>query len=87
MIALDLPGSPPRPCRRPARARIATLTRLVREFLDGLGLERPHVAGNSLGGWIALELAQQGAVSSATALSPGGFANLPRATTPASRSG
>ena len=38
-----------------------------------LGLERPHVAGNSLGGGIALELARMGVVSSATALSPIGF--------------
>jgi len=38
-----------------------------------LGIARPHVAGNSLGGGIALELARMGAVSSATALSPIGF--------------
>ena len=37
------------------------------------GLDRPHVAGNSLGGGIALELARRGAVASATALSPIGF--------------
>ena len=43
------------------------------EFLRDLGVERPHVAGNSLGGWIALELAKRGAVRSATALSPAGF--------------
>lgn len=34
----------------------------------------PHVAGNSLGGAIALELAAAGYVASATALSPAGFA-------------
>jgi pimeloyl-ACP methyl ester carboxylesterase len=39
----------------------------------GLGLDRPHVAGNSLGGGIALELARRGVVASATALSPIGF--------------
>ena len=37
------------------------------------GLGRPHVAGNSMGGAIALELARRGAVASATALSPAGF--------------
>jgi pimeloyl-ACP methyl ester carboxylesterase len=42
-------------------------------FLDRLGLQRPHVAGNSLGGAIALELAAAGQVASATALSPAGF--------------
>ncbi|MGH2906988.1 MAG: alpha/beta fold hydrolase [Solirubrobacterales bacterium] len=32
-----------------------------------------HVAGNSLGGWLALALAAQGRTASATALSPVGF--------------
>lgn len=35
--------------------------------------ERSHVAGNSLGGWLALALAARGEVASATALSPAGF--------------
>lgn len=35
--------------------------------------ERSHIAGNSLGGWLALSLAARGAVASATALSPAGF--------------
>lgn len=35
--------------------------------------EKVHVAGNSLGGWFALEAAARGEVSSATALSPAGF--------------
>ncbi len=76
VLALDLPGfagSPPPPPGTPAG--IASLTRLVSEFLDDLGWERPHVAGNSLGGWISLELAKQGRVRSATALSPAGFQN------------
>ncbi len=38
-----------------------------------LGLDRPHVAGNSMGGGIALELARRGAVRSACAISPVGF--------------
>ncbi len=75
VIALDLPGfgasPPPAPGTPPG---IESLVRLVSEFLDELGLERPHVAGNSLGGWLALELARRGRVRSATALSPGGFA-------------
>ena len=76
VIALDLPGfgeSPMPPAGTPAGA--GSLTDLVIDFLDGLGVERPHVAGNSLGGWISLELAKRGRVASATGLSPAGFHN------------
>ncbi len=76
VIALDLPGfgrSPLPPAG--TRAGAESLTDLVAEFLGELGLDRPHVAGNSLGGWISLSLARRGVVRSATALSPGGFQN------------
>jgi pimeloyl-ACP methyl ester carboxylesterase len=52
---------------------MAQAVRGVAAFLDELGLDRPHVAGNSLGGAFALELAAAGLVASATALSPAGF--------------
>lgn len=42
-------------------------------FFAELGLQRPHVAGNSMGGAIALELARRKAVRTATAFSPAGF--------------
>jgi len=42
-------------------------------FFTEQGIDRPHVAGNSMGGAIALELARRGSVRSATALSPAGF--------------
>jgi len=42
-------------------------------LLAELDLGRPHIAGNSLGGRIALEAAADGLVSSATGLSPAGF--------------
>ena len=48
---------------------------LVSEFLGQLGVDRPHVAGNSMGGLLALEMAVRGLARSATALSPAGFAN------------
>jgi pimeloyl-ACP methyl ester carboxylesterase len=41
--------------------------------LSELGIEAPHVVGNSLGGWIALELAAITPVSSLTLLSPAGL--------------
>jgi pimeloyl-ACP methyl ester carboxylesterase len=80
VIALDLPGfagSPPPPPGTPAG--VPSLTRLVSEFLASIGLQRAHFAGNSLGGWIALELAKQGRAESATALSPVGFQNAAEA--------
>lgn len=45
--------------------------------LDELGLDRPHVAGNSLGGWVALELARRGRACSVVALSPAGAWAMP----------
>ena len=81
VIAIDLPGfgaSPPPPPGTPPG--VGSLTRLVVQFLDELGLERPHVAGNSLGGQIALELARLGRAASATGLSPAGFWNRREAT-------
>ena len=40
--------------------------------MDSAGFERAHLVGNSLGGWLALELAARGRALSATALSPAG---------------
>jgi pimeloyl-ACP methyl ester carboxylesterase len=74
VIAIDLPGfgaSPLPPHDQPPG--VETLTSQVASFLDELRLERPHVAGNSLGGLLALELAKRGRTASATALSPAGF--------------
>lgn len=53
-----------------------TFTRLVDDveaLLDDRGLARVHVAGNSLGGWMAIELARRGRAASVCALSPAGF--------------
>lgn len=38
--------------------------------LDDAGVDRAHLVGNSLGGWLALELAARGRALSVTALSP-----------------
>lgn len=38
--------------------------------MDELGIERAHVVGNSLGGWIALELASRGRAITTVAISP-----------------
>jgi len=52
---------------------VSDLARAVAAHVAALGLERPHVAGNSLGGWVALELALAGAVRSVTAIAPAGL--------------
>jgi len=74
VIALDLPGfgdSPPLPAA--VAPGIDAYLDAVETFLAANGVERPHVAGNSMGGAISLELARRGAVASAAALSPIGF--------------
>lgn len=74
VIAMDLPGFGRSPL--PADGRPLDMASTVARFpalLAELGVVRPHVAGNSLGGAIALELAAAGLVASATALSPAGF--------------
>ena len=81
VIAIDLPGFGASPMPPPGTPPgIPSLTSLVGDFLDSVGLDRPHLAGNSLGGWISLELAKQGRVRSATGLSPAGFFNDREAT-------
>ena len=74
LIAIDLPGfgdSPPLPPG--TEPTVEALTDAVEAFMRGQDLDRPDVAGNSLGGGIALELGRRGAVRSVTALSPIGF--------------
>ncbi|MFE3447790.1 alpha/beta fold hydrolase [Nonomuraea sp. NPDC059194] len=74
VIAVDLPGfgdSPPLPAGTPYTAE--ALADAVESFCALLDVREPHVAGNSLGGYIALELASRGVVRTATAISPAGF--------------
>lgn len=74
VLAVDSPGfgrSAPLPAG--VEPTVWAYADAFEEFLRAQGLERPDVAGNSMGGAIALELARRGAVRSATALSPAGF--------------
>ncbi|MFE6224165.1 MULTISPECIES: alpha/beta fold hydrolase [unclassified Streptomyces] len=74
VIAVDLPGfgasdGLPQDCPYD----LATVAPVLAAFCAALGVERPHVAGNSLGGLLALQLGREKAVRSVTALSPAGF--------------
>ena len=40
--------------------------------MDAAGMATAHVAGNSLGGWLAFELARRGRARSVCAISPAG---------------
>src|SRR4051794_22770308 len=74
VIALDLPGfGASQPLPGGVEPTAQALAAAVAEQLDELGIVRPHVAGNSVGGWVALELAGRRPVASVTLLSPAGM--------------
>ncbi|MFI5776570.1 alpha/beta fold hydrolase [Nocardia sp. NPDC051570] len=61
----------PRVTRHPAG--IDALATDIERRMDERGWETAHFAGNSLGGWVALELARRGRARSVCALTPAGF--------------
>ncbi len=71
VLALTLPGHRGGPPAPPA-VSVEALVDLVEHALDDAGFDTPHVVGNSLGGWLALELARRGRAASVTAVSPAG---------------
>ena len=70
VIAVDLPGFGD---SAPGQADPKALAEAVAGLRTELGVTSPHLAGNSLGGWVALELAGLGPVASLTLLSPAGL--------------
>jgi pimeloyl-ACP methyl ester carboxylesterase len=78
VVSIDLPGfgeSPPLPDdAAPTPTRLADA---VESELDRLGLVSPAVVGNSLGGWVALELARRGRAARAVVISPSGLESPP----------
>lgn len=75
VIAVDLPGfggSAPLP-----HTTVATLTDALAGFLAEEGIDKPHLAGNSMGGYITLQLGARGLARSVTAYSPIGFWDTP----------
>ena len=78
VIAVDMPGFGDSPLLTGGEsptpwALAAALARLC----DELGIERPHVAGNSLGGWVAIEMAKRDEVSTLCLISPAGLWRRP----------
>lgn len=73
VITVDLPGFGDSPPLRDRRPDPLALAEALRRHLAALGIERPHVAGNSLGGWVSLELALRGAAQTVTAIAPAGL--------------
>src|SRR5215469_5845049 len=73
VILPDLPGHGESPPLERGLPIVDALLGPVRALLDDLGVEHPHMAGNSLGGRLALESAMAGWAASATGLSPAGF--------------
>ncbi|MEV4310639.1 alpha/beta hydrolase [Actinocrispum sp. NPDC049592] len=72
VIALDLPGFGNSPAL-PAPYSVEAAVDAAVETFASLGITQPHLAGNSLGGMLALELASRGHAQSVTALAPAGF--------------
>lgn len=69
LTALGHRGGP----RADGTTRVSDLVDAAEGMLDELGFDRPHLAGNSLGGWMAIELARRGRAATVCALSPAGF--------------
>jgi pimeloyl-ACP methyl ester carboxylesterase len=71
VLAPTLPGhagGPPLDGRVDARV----LADAVERAMDAAGFETAHIAGNSLGGYVALQLAERGRARSVVALAPAG---------------
>ena len=74
VLAVDLPGfghSAPFPPGLDSTPE--ALADAVEDEMARASFDKAHVAGNSLGGWIAFELARRGRAETVTAISPAGL--------------
>ena len=74
VLAVDMPGfghSDPFPPG--VDSTPDALADAVEDEMARAGFDRAHIAGNSLGGWGALELARRGRAETVTAISPAGL--------------
>ena len=78
VVAVDMPGfggSDPLP--EGTEPSAANLAAALTAFCAAIGFERPHVAGNSLGAWVGLEMGRAREASSVTCVSPAGLWRRP----------
>ncbi len=82
VVTVDLPGHGVTPMDPDQQMDPKSLATAVLETMESLGVSKFHVVGNSLGGWIALEMAAMNpsAISSVTGLAPAGLWLNPFAT-------
>jgi pimeloyl-ACP methyl ester carboxylesterase len=74
VLAVDLPGhGHSEPLPPGTESTPEALADAVERQMLGAGFDTAHLAGNSLGGWIALELARRGRARTVTAISPAGL--------------
>ena len=71
VLAPTLPGHVGGPPLAPPQT-IPALADHTEALLDEVGWQTPHIAGFSLGGWLALEMAKRGRARSVTAFAPAG---------------
>ena len=74
VLAVDMPGfgySDPLPPGVDVTPE--ALADAVEDEMARAGFDRAHIAGNSLGGWVALELARRGRAETVVGLSPAGL--------------
>jgi pimeloyl-ACP methyl ester carboxylesterase len=72
VVAVDMPGFG---ASSPGPRTVEGLADALGDFMAGLGLERPAVAGNSLGGAVALVMGAKGLAGAVCGVSPAGYVN------------
>jgi pimeloyl-ACP methyl ester carboxylesterase len=72
VVAPTLPGHAGGPALHGAGPSLDALADSIEAELDRLGLQQVHVVGNSLGGWLGIELARRGRARSLVLFSPAG---------------
>jgi pimeloyl-ACP methyl ester carboxylesterase len=73
LLLVDLPGHGESPAPEGAPSNPIGYAGILADVLDDLDHRSVHIAGNSVGGWTALELAKLGRARSVVAIAPAGL--------------